>query len=73
VTLVPGVKFVRFVGEVETVPPIPASAVSVKNASHFAQYSLLPVLPNGIVVTAVPVNAALSNHPLKVKPVRVGF
>ena len=41
-------------------------------ASHFAQYVLFPVLPSGIVVTAVPVSPLFSNQPPKVWPLRVG-
>ena len=46
--------------------------VIVYDSTHFAQYSLSPVEPDGISVIALPVNSALSYHPPKVYPVRVG-
>ena len=39
---------------------------------HFAQYSLSPVAPVDIVVTASPVKSSLSYHPPNVYPVRIG-
>jgi hypothetical protein len=56
-----------------TMPPLGSNVIVYSLSVHLAQNSLLPVLPAGIDVAALPVKLEFANQPANVKPSLVGI